>query len=71
MSNYEHSPWLTTKQVAEYAGMHPKTVQNALQDGELIGYQRTEPHGRWRIHVEDADAWIRGDAPRERNLRVA
>lgn len=71
MSTYEHSPWLTTRQAATYAGRNPQTVRDALADGELVGYQRTAPNGRWRIHIEDIDAWVRGERPARARLRIA
>lgn len=52
--------WFSTRQAAELAGMHPKTVRNALEAGELVGSQRREG-GHWRIHRKDLNAWLRGE----------
>lgn len=51
--------WFTAPQAAEYAGCHVRTLQSALQAGELTGSQRVTG-GRWRIHRDDIDAWLRG-----------
>lgn len=33
--------------------------------GDLRGYQTPPgPGGQWSIHVDDVDAWVRGEAPR-------
>ncbi|GGG04470.1 hypothetical protein GCM10007304_18230 [Rhodococcoides trifolii] len=68
MSN---SPWMTPQQAADYADVHINTIRHALWDGRLRGYQRTAPKGIWRIHVDDLDAWIRGDVVSKRKLRSA
>lgn len=68
------SPWKTQAEAAEYAKCGVRTINEALRKGELVGHQskpggRTETGrprrgGTWRIHIEDLDAWIRGeDAP--------
>lgn len=53
--------WFSTDQAAEYAECHPVTVRKALQAGELVGGQR-KTKGRWRIHKDDLDTWLRGVA---------
>ncbi|GGM64339.1 hypothetical protein GCM10012275_38640 [Longimycelium tulufanense] len=59
------TPWMTPAEVADYARMHPKTVEKALRAGQLVGHQRCDG-GRWLIHQQDADAWIRGLQQRTR-----
>lgn len=56
------SPWMNLHETAAYTGRHYKTVLTAAQDGQLKAHQAT-PRGRWRVHTEDADRWIRGEAP--------
>ncbi|WP_103348974.1 helix-turn-helix domain-containing protein [Amycolatopsis sp. CA-128772] len=56
----EPSPWLTADQAAVRAGRHVVRVRGALAAGELHGHQRTKK-GRWRVHVDAVDAWVRGD----------
>jgi len=54
--------WYSTKTAADYIddGTHPTTILRKCESGELHGFQRT-PRGRWRIHVDCLDAWIRGE----------
>lgn len=52
--------WHTTAQAAVYAECHPQTILSALQAGELKGSQR-KAQGRWRIHRDDLDKWLRGE----------
>lgn len=63
------SPWMTVTQVATYTNRHPDTVYDALHEHEythgrrgLRGSQKSA-HARWRIHVDDVDAWVRGEKP--------
>ncbi|WP_072713752.1 helix-turn-helix domain-containing protein, partial [Rhodococcus rhodnii] len=63
MSKCDDSPWMTVAEAAAYMRRHPKTVLRMLYDGELAGYQATEPNGRWRIHRDDADNALRGHRP--------
>ncbi|MDV6272438.1 helix-turn-helix domain-containing protein [Rhodococcus erythropolis] len=63
------SPWLTVNETAEYVRRHPKTVLKWLSDEQakpgsgLVGFQKTAPNGVWRIHRDDADAFLRRPAP--------
>lgn len=52
--------WHSTATAASYADCHPETVLAALRAGELRGSQR-KPNGRWRIHRDDLDRWLRGE----------
>lgn len=52
--------WFTPQQAGEYTGWSAKTIHRALRDGSLKGTQHTTG-GRWRIHIEDLDAWQRGE----------
>lgn len=48
---------LTVPQVAECLSVHPKTVYNLLERGELRGVKV----GRvWRVPVEELDVFLRG-----------
>jgi excisionase family DNA binding protein len=69
------SPWFphpAVNNAAEYAGCHYKTLLRALQSGECRGYQPRR-RGRWHIHRDDVDRWVRGEKPStgKRNLRAA
>lgn len=54
------SPWLTLPQAVSYSKRGRTLITEALHRGELRGYQAT-PAGRWTIHRDDLDAWIRGE----------
>lgn len=54
------SPWLTPAQAAPYSRRSRTQVLTALRSGELVGYQ-TKPNGKWTIHRDDLDSWIRGE----------
>ncbi|WP_167166837.1 helix-turn-helix domain-containing protein [Saccharomonospora amisosensis] len=56
------SPWLTVDEAATRSRRHNKTVLRALRRGELRGHQ-ARANGRWLIHVEDLDLWVRGERP--------
>ena len=53
--------WHDTKSAGVYAGVSTDTILDALQSGECRGYQRVSPGGKWRIHRDDLDAWMRGE----------
>lgn len=50
--------WLTVDEVRQMSGEGRTRVYQALQEGELVGRQRT-PRGKWRVHVEEVDRWMR------------
>jgi excisionase family DNA binding protein len=52
--------WVNPAQASEHTGWSTDTIGDALRSGELRGHQRT-PGGRWRIAIEDLDAWMRGE----------
>jgi excisionase family DNA binding protein len=53
-------PWLTVKQAAARAQRGERTVLAALADESLRGHRPGE-RGNWRIHLDDLDAWVRGE----------
>lgn len=55
-----NSPWFTQEEAAAHARSNYDTVGDALRSGELRGYQAGKG-GKWRIHRDDIDAWIRGE----------
>jgi excisionase family DNA binding protein len=56
-----NSPWYNLPDAATYAaGASSDTIGDALRSGELRGYQAAAG-GKWRIHRDDLDAWIRGE----------
>ncbi|UGQ59884.1 helix-turn-helix domain-containing protein [Rhodococcus pyridinivorans] len=58
------SPWMTTKEAAEYARVNPHTIYDALRAGELKGHQiNGKASNPWLMTAESIDAWIRGEKP--------
>lgn len=54
--------WFTTGQAADYAGCNIQTVAEACREGKLrAGQPFGGAGGRWRIHRDDLDAWLRGE----------
>lgn len=51
---------LTTRQAAQRAGVHERTIRRALAAGTLAGQTIA---GRWRIDVGDVDTWLAVGAP--------
>ena len=54
--------WHSPASAAVYADASVDTIGDALRSGDLLGYQRVAG-GKWRIHVTDLDAWIKGEPP--------
>lgn len=54
------SPWFTVTEAAARARVNVDTIGDALRSGDLRGYQSGRG-GRWRIHVNDIDSWIKGE----------
>jgi excisionase family DNA binding protein len=67
-------PWMTVREAAARSRHHYQYVYDALRLYESSrhkqGLRGHRPRGRWRIHVDDVDAWIKGEAP-GRRLRTA
>ena len=63
------SPWMTLAEVCSYGRIGRKEVLAALNSDELVGHQ-TKAGGRWRVHREDVDSWLRGTAPRQRSAPI-
>lgn len=68
------SPWLTVRETAAYSRRHKDTVLRALRECQrnggrsgLKGLQQ-RANTTYRIHRDDVDRWMRGDAP-ARGLR--
>jgi hypothetical protein len=72
-----NSPWMTTRQVAEYSGRHRDTVLLKLKEYArtgrtgLKGFQQNGANATWRVHREDVDRWMRGEAPARGIRRIA
>lgn len=54
------SPWLTVPQAAARSHHGRAMILAALADESLRGHQ-PKPKAHWRIHVDDLDAWVRGE----------
>lgn len=53
-------PWLTVPEAAARGRAGESTILRALATEELHGEQRVKG-GKWRIHVDELDAWVRGE----------
>ncbi|ATL64927.1 helix-turn-helix domain-containing protein [Nocardia terpenica] len=53
---------MSVAEAAKAAGCHQNTIYAALVSGELKGFQRTAPKGRWRIRPADLEAWMFGES---------
>lgn len=56
----DDSPWHTMPEAAARARVSADAIGDALRTGELRGYQSGRG-GRWRIHRDDIDAWVKGE----------
>ncbi len=55
------SSTLSPEQAAQRVGLSRWTISRALQAGRLRGVR--DNRGRWRIEVEDLDAWLAAQTP--------
>lgn len=69
------TPWMTPREAAAWSRRHYQTVYDALRLYEatrhkqgLRGYR--SDGGRWSIHRDDVDAWIRGERPAHHHLHI-
>lgn len=60
MTSTVEKVWFSVEEAAIRTGIGRTDIYLALQAGELRGYQRHGRKSRWRINVEDLDAWMRG-----------
>lgn len=60
--------WLNVDEANQRTGVSQTDLYEALRSKELKGYRRADK-GKWRIHVDELDAWMRGE--RVPNLRSA
>lgn len=56
------TPWLLVPEVVAYSKVGKRDVLAALADGSLRGSQLTAG-GKWRVHRDDVDSWLRGERP--------
>lgn len=69
--NASRSPWMTVREAAEYLRKHPQTVIRLLHTEQLKGFQSSGRNGTWRVHRDDADAYLRNPPHTKRRLRSA
>jgi len=59
------SPWMTFAEACAYSKIGEKSLYRALRVGDLPAVQGlSKPNtqgGRWRIHRDDLDSWLRGN----------
>lgn len=66
------TPWMTVDEARVYARMGKNQVYAACRTGQLKARQTVAPQGKWLIHRDDLDAWLRSDIggkPARRNRR--
>lgn len=54
------SPWMTVPEAAQYARRGHSAVYDACRTGQLKATQSVAPRGKWQIHRDDVDTWLRG-----------
>ena len=67
------SPWLTIDEARTYAKAGKNQIYTACRTGRLKARQTVAPQGKWLIHRDDLDAWLRGDTaakPARRNSKL-
>lgn len=55
------SPWLTIDEAKEYARLGKNQIYTACRTHRLKARQSVAPQGKWLIHRDDLDAWLRGE----------
>ncbi|RYE43685.1 MAG: DNA-binding protein [Hyphomicrobiales bacterium] len=55
------SPWLTVDEAKAYARCGKNHIYSACRTGVLAARQSVAPQGKWLIHRDDLDAWLRAD----------
>lgn len=55
------SPWLTIDEAKEYARLGKNQIYTACRTRRLKARQTVAPQGKWLIHRDDLDAWLRGE----------
>lgn len=53
--------WLSVDEAQQVTGVSTREIYDALRTGDLVGTQRFK-NAKWRVHVDDLDAWMRGAA---------
>lgn len=56
------SPWLTVPEAATYARVGHRAIYDACRAGQLRARQTSTPNGKWLIHVDHLDAYLRAVA---------
>lgn len=69
-NSFPARPWGNPQEVADFYGLHVQTVWRLLRQGLMKGYQPSGARGHWRIHIDDAEDWVRGGAPTRRGRRI-
>ena len=68
MPEIPSSPWLDTRQAAAYLGLRPSSLRTFRSLGKGPRYHRAG--GAVRYHVDDLDAYVRGEAERPCSRRT-
>lgn len=54
------SPWMTVPEASKYSRRGLSAVYDACRTGQLKATQSVAPRGKWQIHRDDVDTWLRG-----------
>lgn len=55
------SPWMTVDEAKAYARMGKNQIYDACRTRKLKARQTVAPQGKWLIHRDDLDVWLRSD----------
>jgi excisionase family DNA binding protein len=50
--------WLNVDEASQRTGVSKTELYEVIKKGELKAYRRKE-NAKWRIHIDDVDAWMR------------
>lgn len=68
-----NSPWMTIDEAKSYARLGKNQIYEACRTKKLKARQTVAPQGKWLIHRDDLDAWLRGETigppPRRRTAK--
>lgn len=55
--------WLTVEEASQVTGVSKTEIYEALRGRDMPGSQRGK-NGKWRVHADDLDQWMRGPSLR-------
>jgi excisionase family DNA binding protein len=58
-ANAQQTPWRTVPEAADYARLGQRAIYDACRAGQLKARQTSTPRGKWLIHLDDLDKYLR------------